>query len=227
MKRIDTATKVADLFGAGKHGWRNSNLGLAIAATDFNADWTNHVQEEIANVVEGAGLVLNGADYTQLLQAIRLLTAPPGEVAYFARNSAPTGFLKANGALVPRSTYAALFTAIGTTFGVGDGATTFALPDMRGEFPRGWDDARGIDAGRVFGSAQLDAFQGHWHTAYRNSSDTPTGGTGITFGSNGANTLTGADDIVRAPIIDGTNGTPRTSTETRPRNIALLACIKY
>jgi microcystin-dependent protein len=102
-----------------------------------------------------------GATGTQVPQAqeIPSLMGITGQVAYFAVSSAPTGWLKANGALVSRTTYATLFAAVGTTFGVGDGSTTFALPDMRGEFPRGWDDGRGVDSGRVFGSAQLDQMQ--------------------------------------------------------------------
>lgn len=84
---------------------------------------------------------------------------PSGAVMTFAMNTAPTGWLKANGAAVSRTTYAALFSAIGTTFGVGNGSTTFNLPDLRGEFMRGWDDGRGVDSGRAFGSAQLDQMQ--------------------------------------------------------------------
>lgn len=143
----------------------------------------------------------------------------PGEICYFARNTAPTGFLKANGALLSRTTYAALFAAIGTTFGVGDGSTTFVLPDLRGEFVRGWDDARGIDAGRVFGALQTDAMQGHQHTHYwlAGSNGTTSAGSGINPGSSNTS----------SPVTDGTNGTPRTAAETRPRNIAMLACIKY
>ena len=66
----------------------------------------------------------------------------------------PTGWLKCNGALLSRTTYAALFAVIGTTYGAGDGSTTFALPDLRGEFLRGLDDGRGVDGGRALGSAQ-------------------------------------------------------------------------
>lgn len=73
MKRIDTSTRALNLFGAGKDGFRNSNLGLGIAATDFNADWPNGVQEEIMAVIEAAGLVASGGDLTQLKQAILLL----------------------------------------------------------------------------------------------------------------------------------------------------------
>ena len=84
---------------------------------------------------------------------------PSGAVLYFAGQTAPSGWLKANGAAVSRTAYAALFAAIGTTYGAGDGSTTFNLPDLRGEFMRGWDDGRGIDRGRAFGSAQGDAIR--------------------------------------------------------------------
>ena len=123
-------------------------------------------------------------------------------------NSAPTGWLKANGSAVSRTTYADLFTAIGTTFGVGDGSTTFNIPDLRGEFIRGWDDSRGIDSGRVFGSAQADDFKSHTHVTY-SVAGSFSGATGVGSGQLGGST-TGA-----------TGG-----TETRPRNIALLYCIK-
>ena len=132
-----------------------------------------------------------------------------GQVATFAMNTAPSGWLKANGAAVSRTTYAALFTAIGTTFGAGDGSTTFLLPDLRGEFARGWDDGRGIDSGRAFGSAQADEFESHLHVATTLVS-TAAGGTGA-FGNTAGVGNSGS-----------TGG-----AETRPRNIALLACIKF
>lgn len=89
---------------------------------------------------------------------------PPGAVMYFARNTAPPGWLKCNGAAISRTAYAKLFAAIGTVYGAGDGFTTFNLPDLRGEFVRGWDDGRGVDGGRAFGSAQAGAIQSHAHT---------------------------------------------------------------
>jgi microcystin-dependent protein len=82
---------------------------------------------------------------------------PAGTVIYTARSTAPTGYLKANGAAVSRTTYATLFSAIGTTYGGGDGSTTFNLPDLRGEFVRGLDDGRGVDTSRTLGSSQGDA----------------------------------------------------------------------
>ncbi|AKZ27958.1 hypothetical protein ACH51_07285 [Ralstonia solanacearum] len=145
----------------------------------------------------------------------------PGKVAFFAQSTAPNGWLKANGAAVNRTTYAALYAEIGTTFGAGDGANTFNLPDLRGEFPRGWDDGRGVDKSRAFGSVQLDAFQDHAHTYIRPLMivDTDRGS---------ASSLYSIDDqetAVTGAVATGAGY--RTATETRPRNVALLACIKY
>lgn len=140
---------------------------------------------------------------------------PTGNVAYFAVQTAPTGYLKANGAAVSRTTYAALFAAIGTTFGAGDGSTTFNLPDLRGYFLRAWDDGRGVDSGRAFGSSQNDDFKSHSHTV-RVQQSIAGGGGYIRASETSTN---GSADL---SLVNATGG-----TETRPKNIALLACIKY
>ena len=95
--------------------------------------------------------------------------AEVGKISIFARNSAPSGYIKCNGAAISRTIYAALFAAIGTTFGAGDGSTTFNVPDLRGEFVRGWDDASGVDAGRSFGSWQDGQNLAHTHTGTTSS----------------------------------------------------------
>ena len=149
-----------------------------------------------------------------------------GQVCFFAMTTAPAGFIKANGAAVSRTTYADLFAAIGTTYGAGDGSTTFALPDMRSEFPRGWDDGRGVDSGRAIGTAQGDAirnitggffgqenfgsFVGAFAAGAAGSNTRPNNGT--------ANTLNVSFDASR--VVP-------TAAENRPRNVALLACIKF
>jgi len=71
MQRIDTSTKFADLFGTGKHGFRDGNKGIGQAATAFNAAWFNSVQEELAGVIEGAGTALVPGTNTQLVTAIQ------------------------------------------------------------------------------------------------------------------------------------------------------------
>lgn len=144
----------------------------------------------------------------------------PGEIKWFAMNSAPAGFLKANGAAVSRTTYANLFAAIGTTYGAGNGSTTFNLPDLRGEFVRGLDDGRGVDPGRVIGSAQADSMATHTHTL--------TVGSRIGTGSGGQFAAGWSrHDTVSTGASYDTNSGNSLGTETRPRNIALLACIAF
>jgi len=75
--------------------------------------------------------------------------APAGVVLPFAGSTAPTGWLLCFGQAVSRTTYAALFTALGTAYGVGDGSTTFALPDLRGRIPGGKDNMGGSAASRL------------------------------------------------------------------------------
>ncbi|MNT55995.1 Phage Tail Collar Domain protein [compost metagenome] len=141
--------------------------------------------------------------------------APVSEVAFFARNTAPPGWLKCNGAQINRTAYAALFAVIGTTYGPGDGFNTFNLPELRGEFIRGWDDGRGVDVGRVFSSGQADQFQDHHHQF---SISNGTGGTRYPIGDNN-------QAPANWPTSDPISG--RHGSETRPRNVAMLACIKF
>ena len=161
--------------------------------------------------------------------------APSGQIAFFAGSSAPAGWLKANGAAVSRTTYAALFAAIGTTYGAGDGSTTFNLPDLRGEFMRGWDDGRGIDRGRAFGSAQGDAIRnitGSIDTGSHNGQqlfDEATAQGALAISRKQWKKWTGdSGDGGNNPAafdFDASRVVP-TASENRPRNIALLACIK-
>lgn len=140
---------------------------------------------------------------------------PAGVVAHFAAPAPPAGWLECDGSAISRTTYAALFAALGTRHGVGNGSSTFNLPDLRGEFVRGWDSGRGIDAGRTFGSWQADEFRSHSH-----------GLTSHFGGFMDMETLTdtnGADERWSASNRTMAEG----GVETRPRNVALLACIKF
>lgn len=139
-----------------------------------------------------------------------------GEVAFFARQSPPSGWLKANGAAVSRTTYADLFAAIGTTFGAGDGRTTFNLPDLRGEFIRGLDDGRNVDGGRRLGTAQEDAIKTHTIAVPNSGFEGSVQGSWFYAERGNGNNSQRENTIT----YNGEN-------ETRPRNIALLACIKY
>lgn len=137
--------------------------------------------------------------------------APAGKVSHFAGSAAPAGWLKANGAAISRTAYAALFAAIGTTYGAGDGFNTFNLPDLRGEFIRGWDDGRGVDIGRALGSFEADSVR------TQNAITQETGNPFNTGNNAGAGYLRLQTGNVVIPA----------GSETRPRNVALLTCIKY
>lgn len=82
MFRIDTPNKAVDLFGAGKHGFRDGDKALGINPTELSAAQQNALQEELAAVVEAAGVVLNKANNAQLLEALkRLIDAQSGNYA--------------------------------------------------------------------------------------------------------------------------------------------------
>lgn len=132
----------------------------------------------------------------KLAAAVQELLVPAGAVSPYAGTSEPTGWLFARGQAVSRATYAALFAAIGTTYGAGDGSTTFNLPDLRGRVVAGKDDMGGTSANRLTNqSGGLDGdvlgasggaethtltiaqMPAHFHQVYYNR-DTPNGGSG-------------------------------------------------
>ncbi len=196
------------------------------------------------------------------LDAELTAAAPPGEVTAFALAAAPSGWLKANGAAVSRTAYAQLFAAIGTRWGAGDGSTTFNLPDLRGEFVRGLDDGRGINAGRALGSLEASQNLSHTHTASAASAGAHTHTVSGTAASAGAHTHktwrglakpnssvegNGGDNMsfdgdtssagAHTHTVSGTAASAGAhthavtlaaegGTEARPRNMALLYCIK-
>ena len=90
------------------------------------------------------------------------LVSPSGEIKMWPTASAPTGFLLCTGAAVSRTIYAALFAVIGTTFGAGDGTTTFNLPDFENRFPVGAGDLYSV-AGT--GGSKDAVVVSHTHTA--------------------------------------------------------------
>lgn len=156
-----------------------------------------------------------------------------GSIAAFAMEAAdvPNGWLMCDGTAVNRTTYARLFGKIDTMYGNGDGTTTFNLPDLRGEFIRGWADAASTDpdkasrtdrgdgtTGNYVGTKQGGALEDHDHTSGYSDNALEQGNTGSHFvpdhSGAGTGTLTGT-------VLNAT-----ASTETRPRNVAMIYCIK-
>lgn len=152
--------------------------------------------------------------------------APASKIGYFASSSAPAGWLKANGAAISRTAYAALFAAIGTIYGVGDGFNTFNLPDLRGEFMRGFDDGRGVDSGRAFGSSQVatSIIQSIGGQAGAGATESLFMGGGG-FDSQTTNSTWGSVGILNGYWVNASGSSNQFTV--RPRNVAMLACIKY
>lgn len=163
------------------------------------------------------------------------VTTPAGTVDYFANSTSPVGYLECNGQAVSRTQYPELFTAIGILYGPGDGTTTFNVPDLRGEFIRGADNGKGIDPGRVIGTGQPGTL------IVGDFDPTPTPGS-LYSASGSYQNLYGADPF-DATIYSPTTTQAAYATSsivaataaslpgyfgiTRPRNVALLPCIKY
>jgi len=230
------------------------------SATDKNlppyvgANWIIKVTDDAifsGTLQAGTGITINTVGAVSTISGVKGDTGPQGapgigmptgSVIFVAMNTPPTGYLAANGAAVSRVTYAALFAAIGTTFGAGDGANTFNLPDLRGEFVRGWDNGRNVDAGRAFGSFQKGTITLTDPNYSSFNVQTPIGRTNYAGWPNSTfNAETGMDYMAdrslypnvlnsyvthsNAPIEIGNNGFGW--GVTRPRNVALLACIKF
>ena len=142
------------------------------------------------------------------------IRCPTGSIIMYGAATPPTGWLECDGSAISRTKYSNLFGIIGTTFGEGDGSTTFNLPDLRGEFVRGWDHGRGADVGRELGTAQGDEFRTHSHRVeigyYERSWGRP---------------LSGYRAVDRS-VDEQYPTTPVGGPETRPRNVALMYIIK-
>jgi len=195
---------------------------------------------------------------------------PSGAVITFAGSTAPSGYLKCNGAAVSRATYAELYAVVGDTYGNGDGSTTFNLPELRGEFVRGWDDSRGVDSGRSLGTSQSANNASHTHTgpSHTHTGPSHTHTLNHNHGASGSHRHSYVDSLNHNDNIGGwslagdaarndtlytsyttvdlddysgstgsggtgntgsggTGNTGSSGSEARPRNIAMLYCIKF
>ena len=216
-----------------------ADITLTLPASDGNA---NDVLQ-----TDGSG----NLSFTALPAAV-----PTGSVHMMAANTVPSGYLKCNGQAVSRTTFAALFLIIGTTYGAGDGSSTFNVPDLRGEFVRGWDDGRGVDAGRGFDkNVQASQNAQHNHIATATTSISPSAHNHLFPGDDAigaaANNAGGWTDRAVASFTydasssnSGTSYIRRTTDQTltastsvsvandgstdgsRPRNVVLLYVIK-
>ncbi len=177
--------------------------------TEVYTQAETYTQAEVDAIVGGSGA----------------LAVPVGGIIINPTNTVHTGFLECNGSAVSRTTYSLLFAEVGIVYGNGDGSTTFNLPDLRGEFVRGWDNGRGVDAARSIGSSQSEATLAHNHTgtaAVPTCSD--SNDVVVNVGTQDLSIGTGSDSSTRNMTLTIANDG---GAETRPRNIAMMYEIKY
>ncbi|WP_447517434.1 phage tail protein [Escherichia coli] len=253
MHRIDTKTAQKDKFGAGKNGFTRGNPQTGTPATDLDDDYFDMLQEELCSVVEASGASLEKGRNDQLLTALRALllsrknpfgdiksdgtvetalenlglgegsALPVGVPVPYPLATPPTGWMKCNGSSFNKT----LLPALAAVYPSG------VLPDLRGEFIRGWDDGRGVDVGRALMSAQGDAIRNISGTVRivsnsynQNTARQMTGAFGWSEASAGDTTnfvLTAASNTSGYKnggfTFDASSQVP-TALENRPRNIA-------
>ncbi|EIS3583320.1 tail fiber protein [Escherichia coli] len=242
MHRIDTKTAQKDKFGAGKNGFTRGNPQTGTPATDLDDDYFDMLQEELCSVVEASGASLEKGRHDQLLTALRALllsrknpfgdiksdgtvktalenlglgegsALPVGVPVPWPSATPPTGWLKCNGAAFSAEEYPELAKAYPTN----------KLPDLRGEFIRGWDDERGVDSGRTLLSSQGDAIRNITGNVGVYSDGLLTYASGVfslgPSSSNKQNPVAGTGAYAYA-TFDASKVVP-TANENRPRNIA-------
>lgn len=147
--------------------WPDTTSGLLKQRNGSNTTWKTIGTLDVDNwgLLPRSGgtmtgdIVLKGDPTANLHPATKQYVdarVPSGVIQMYGGAAAPSGWLLCDGSAANRTTYAALFAAIGTTFGVGDGSTTFNLPDMRGKVPLG----AGQDTGRGLTDRALGAYGG-------------------------------------------------------------------
>ncbi|HCT7286563.1 TPA: tail fiber protein [Escherichia coli] len=225
--------------------YTDGSVAGGIAATRLRAAAFNAMQEELAHIVESAGLALDINDMTQVLKAIQKLTLsranpfadiksdgaaaistaltnlglgegsalPVGVPVPWPSATPPTGWLKCNGAAFSAEEYPELAKAYPTN----------KLPDLRGEFMRGWDDGRGIDSGRGILTAQshgMPSISGTFNGLFAVKQTNGLGGVSVAKSTNAETLSTSSGSGSVFDYTFNVSGSTPVSPELRPRNIA-------
>lgn len=222
---LDTLKELADALG--------NDPNFATTMTNALAGKANK-----ATTLSGYGITdaypktgtYSRAEVDELLKYATSL--PVGAMVPFPSGSVPAGFLEVDGSVQSAATYPDLAAYLGTTFNRGDeGAGNFRLPESRGEFLRGWDHGRGVDAGRGLGTYQGDAIRnitGSVASVYMAGAVAGTGAYSVSqYGSSPAKIgAVGGDPGNNSTIFFDASKVVPTANENRPRNITVMWCIK-
>lgn len=192
--------------------------------------------------VTGLGTPIGSNDAARIMDFGQYL--PPGAIGLFSQKVAPGGWLVADGSAISRITFANLFAvylADGLIYGAGDNSTTFNLPNYQGALLRAWDNGRGFDPARVFGTYQADMFASHTHVQNAHTHTVVDPGHSHSVGPSGVTLNVSAGGIAGTQPGGGVTGSATTGitlanatavnqntggAETVPKNYAVLVCIR-
>jgi microcystin-dependent protein len=229
---IENGSSPTSLKMDGQTVWTSGNDGVGSGLDadlldgrqgDWYRDRANHTGTQAVNSVEGLQAIIDSIN-----NALAINT-PTGSIVIWPHENPPAGYLICNGQAVSRTTYSKLFSLIGGYYGVGNGSTTFNVPDFRGLFVRGKDNGRGLDPNRALGSYQDS--DNKWHGHGVNDPGHNHGGVQNGTASTGRSTAVDQPPAVYSYgytwhaatgiSIQGSGG-----DESRPRNIAMNYIIK-
>jgi microcystin-dependent protein len=229
-----TGTHTGTTFSLGIDSVAGGGTGLATLTAHYLlvGNGTGNVTLVSPGSTAGYILTSNGTSLDPSFQAISS-GVNAGDVVQTGATTCPAGTLAEDGSAISRTVFSALFTAIGTTYGVGDGSTTFNVPNAKGVFEKGAGSQTisSISYTGTQGTTQGDQLQGHIHNMTTNNGQAgslnyygpPFSNSGATYSTTNFNsTMTPL-----GPSSDGTNGTPRVGADTHPANISHLHCIRY
>lgn len=224
--------------------WASSSVSSSYAITSSYALTASRAFN--ANTASSINFVPATASYALTTAQSITDTLPIGTIMVFASSSTPpNNWLECNGSIVSTASYIDLYNAIKTsdtnaTFGYlcdqfgnwNSSGIRFKLPDLRGEFVRGWDHGKGTDSGRSFGSSQETSVKNHYHGmgAFVLNNDAQFILRSWNIGSQNSSRVIGeGTSVYYQTLTSGDVGTTDgiETGDINPRNIALMYCIKY
>ncbi|MEM7182653.1 MAG: phage tail protein [Spirochaetota bacterium] len=216
------------LFAVSVGNLNTFSSGSTISSSEINSNFTTlKTAIETLNIEVQTNLASINSQNNSLIPVGTMLP-------YIVPAAPPTGFLLCDGREVSRVTYASLFAVLGTTWGSGDGSTTFNLPDTKAAMPVGAGTSTRFtqNVSRTIGQYSNDQLQGfekylvradnqHYHMAYLQA------GTGGMLWAGPGSDLNTTRYQTKDFISDGSNGTPRIGNETHGKQFAVHFIIKY
>jgi microcystin-dependent protein len=237
---VDTAIAQVCASLASIHKFQNESILDNIMSSGSGAVMSDAERNKLNSIKStGSGDIITDSERNKLTEIVGLTQdqidaitdisniLPIGSIIGYPINTPPTGFLECDGSEISRATYSNLFAIIGTNYGVGDGTTTFNIPDFRGEFLRGWNHGASNDPdagsrtdrgdgtlGDNVGTKQEGEFKSHTHQF-----DNSNNGSGSSFLPDIDNTGNNTPSVLSTKATGG--------SETRPRNVNVMWCIRY